>query len=858
MSEEEREQNGDPPGSKTENPAFDSSSSRSSGKVQRRRSTLAGEKPAPPPLLSAAAKASVSTRVLSVLGLSPASASSSSSSSSKLSEEEQAAKREQRRKMARSVAGLDPSAKLEQEKSHLDFRPPSPPPPSFPGPSSIAAIPARPSLSVSNSASVPTNTGPPTLLQQLKDARRDAEIEKEALLAEITELKGTISVTETKVSELLASHGLALAEKDRIYAATSKEWERAKEDAAKEMEQFIASMEEVIARKDHSISERDKVIAANDLLAIEVRNEAAAQVDLLNHEVAKLRAEVAEAEPQLSALTKEVEHVMGKLDDAAAETERVRGELQSEISALRDSLTEAQNQLSKFLAPDLTLEQQDLEMKQRREAELQRHQDRQKSVEAELLQVELELETQRKELEQRAAEQNQQRSDQHQVDEELYKTELELNKRRAAHESMAQELELELEKLEQENERRRLELRQARETQLEEEDQVYRKEVDLDRQRQAIVLEQQKQDVERKKWQEASEDLYRRNLELELERKRLEAEHASLLASRIQLVESDTAKRHEQEKSLLLTATIDELRKQLELARAETEELSQLMVGCRRDAEIEQEALLAEITELKGTISVTETKVSELLASHELALAEKEELYLVKMEEMQQEMESRGVSESKYVNDASPVALAAADSVPEPEPAAHVLDDDDDDNSESSLQSPVAGDSHAHYFLYDKVEAQFEGALGWTEWYAGTISRVGQYTESGYDDTYDVTYDDGDVETDVQPKYIRIRESVSTSEAELIRRKLLHASLDEAGEFDNIEHQSDLLDFSHPKLGSEAIGKHVHICTKEPSDWLKGIIVGWSKKEGKHDVAFRDHSRSELDLSTFQRVKIQK
>ena len=850
-------QNGDALGMKTENPAFDSSSSRSSGKVQRRRSTLVGDKPAPPPLLAASKAPSVSTRVLSVLGLSsPASASSSSSSSSsssKLSEEEQAAKREQRRKMARSVAGLDPSTILGDERSHLDFRPPSPPP-AFAEPSSIAASPARPSVSLlPSSASTPTTSGPPTLLQQLKDARRDAEIEKEALLAEIAELKRSIAEAETKISGFLASHELALAEKDAISAKSHLEREKAKEEAAKEMEQFVASMEEVIARKDHSIAERDKVIAANELLTIEVRNAAAAQVDLLNREVAELRAEVAETEPHLSALANEIEHVTGKLDDAVAETERVRGERSSEISALQDSLAEAQNQLSKFLAPDLTLEQQDLEMTQRREAELQRHQDRQKGVETELLQMELELETQRKELEQRAVEQNRQRSDQHQVDEELYKTELELNKRRAAHEAIAQELELELEKLEQENERRRLELRQARETQLEEEDEVYRKEVDLDRQRQAIAVEQQKQEVERKKWQEASEDLYRRNLELELERKRLEAEHASLLASRTQLVESETAKRHEQEKSLLLVVTMDELRKQLEMARVEKEELFNQLKDARRDAEIEKETLMAEIAELKRSTAEAETKISGFLASHELALAEKEEFYL-EMDKMQQEMESR-THESKHVKGASPGALAAVDPAPAPTPTAH--DNDDDENSESSLQSPVAGDSHAHYFLYDKVEAQFEGALGWTEWYTGTISRIGQVSTNG--DSYDVTYDDGDVETDVQPKYIRLRESVSTSESELIRRKLLHASLDEAGEFDNIEHKNDLLELSpHPKLGPEAIGKHVHICTKEPSDWLKGIIVGWSKKEGTHDVAFRDHSRSELDLSTFQRVRIQK
>ena len=65
--------------------------------------------------------------------------------------------------------------------------------------------------------------------------------------------------------------------------------------------------------------------------------------------------------------------------------------------------------------------------------------------------------------------------------------------------------------------------------------------------------------------------------------------------------------------------------------------------------------------------------------------------------------------------------------------------------------SPVAapGESLLHYNVLDRVEAQFEGSLGCTEWFPGTITLVRE------DNSYDIRYDDGDEEEAVDVHYIR-------------------------------------------------------------------------------------------------------
>ena len=157
------------------------------------------------------------------------------------------------------------------------------------------------------------------------------------------------------------------------------------------------------------------------------------------------------------------------------------------------------------------------------------------------------------------------------------------------------------------------------------------------------------------------------------------------------------------------------------------------------------------------------------------------------------------------------------------------------------------------YHLFDRIEAQFEGALGCTEWYKGSVIGV---RESG---TYDVEYDDGDTEVDVPSIYIRLLDATLTSrESELIRRNVLHAELDEKGLLDHDHSGVEMALLSCPTLGREVVSKRIQICASG-DEWIFGVVLAYTKATGKHEIVFgKDHSRCELDLKVIEKVRIEK
>jgi len=140
------------------------------------------------------------------------------------------------------------------------------------------------------------------------------------------------------------------------------------------------------------------------------------------------------------------------------------------------------------------------------------------------------------------------------------------------------------------------------------------------------------------------------------------------------------------------------------------------------------------------------------------------------------------------------------------------------------------------YEVGEQVEGCYEGHLGFTEWFEGSISAV---RGNG---TYDIEYDDGDKEERVPTKFIRpkTRLSLLAKPADLTWQE----------------------DFS----GEELVGRTIKILSptnqsgKKDSDktWKTGSIAAYHSDTGLHTVKFgSDKSAEDLDLSAETIVLLQ-